>query len=190
MSGHLNLLCVRECGRGCGHKISSSLLARITTWKMLEGNVTSCSGEEQFWGRESLGSAELEVAVRRCSFWCLFSLICACPTGGTKNIREFNTWLRRHFLKIRFPFTKLWFLVHLSTASDNLGEAIWGCCTRLCTLSVVLLYSRYSYHNAMNDAPWNWSAQALGNCMWGGILLCYGKSLILTLTGPFTHWVT
>lgn len=31
MSGHLDLLCVREQGNGCGYKISSRPLARITT---------------------------------------------------------------------------------------------------------------------------------------------------------------
>lgn len=64
MSGHLDLLCVREWGNGCGYKISSRPLARITTWKMLKWTVRSCYGRGKFWSMESSRNAERDVARR------------------------------------------------------------------------------------------------------------------------------
>lgn len=64
MSGHLDLLCVREWGNGCGYKISSRPLARITTWKMLKWTVRSCYGRGKFWTMESSINAEHDVARR------------------------------------------------------------------------------------------------------------------------------
>lgn len=64
MSGHLDLLCVREWGNGCGYKISSRPLARITTWKMLKWTVRSCYGRGKFWSMESSRNAEHDVARR------------------------------------------------------------------------------------------------------------------------------
>lgn len=133
MSGHLDLLCVREWGNGCGYKISSRPLARITTWKMLKWTVRSCYGrEEQFW-RESSRNAEHDVAMRGCICvnclrpWLLlhpskpsftpFEVKSAIVVG--QKARGFTTWFRETLSSDQFTSCRTLIIGPLNTG-------LWG----------------------------------------------------------------
>lgn len=92
-------------------------------------------GEEQFSGRENLGDAEHEGAMRRCSLSLTLALPPSlCPPfipppalGGGKKHMDLLPVSRRLCSQIRFLFVEFWSLVLSSIVSGQSGEeAVYG----------------------------------------------------------------